>query len=407
MKYPVIGLLGFLLPALAGAAQPPPAAPAAVDIGRAMDQKLDNVTISGRELPAVLDELGRRVGVRIVLDDPAAELLPWGRQTKLADMTLRNASLREALPQILEPLGLTYELREGMLVVVATKPLKRMNRRANWDDLKLLQKCRETAFTPEAFAELRIEYRITSKVDAPALLRKQMEQAGKGTIAQMLEVATGSLGWVWFPDEDHLVIRSAEAQIANQLARRVSLRFERAPLSRILLHLADQAEVALLLEPGLMQKLPPTTAQNYTLVLENTSIRQALNVISAETGLKYELRRDLLFIGLPDDYRAPGEPPAPRRAAAVVGRISVPNRDGTYTFDLLVREDELPQDVLDYRRQLIEEYIERMRQDLGERHGGSPLSGTPPAEDRPVGDADAGAASARRNDWHDAVDPGR
>mgnify|MGYP000570401296 CR=1 FL=1 len=407
MKRLVIGLLWFSLSSLAAAGQPPPASAPAVDIGRAMDQKLDSVTITGRELPAVLDELGRRVGVRITLDDWAAELLPWGRQTKLADMTLRNASLREALPQILEPLGLTYELRSGGLVVVATKPLKRMNRRANWDDLRLLQKCRETAFTPEAFAELRIEYRITSKVDAPSLLRKQMEQAGKGTIAQMLEVATGSLGWVWFPDEDHLVIRTAEAQIANQLARRVSLRFERAPLSRILLHLADQAEVPLLLEPGLMQKLPPTTAQNYTLVLENTSIRQALNVISAETGLKYELRRDLLFIGLPDDYRAPGDPPAPRRTAAVVGRISVPSKDGGYTFDLLVREDELPQDVLDYRRQLIEEYIERMRQELGDRHGGSTLSETPPSPPRPVMDAAAGVVPARQDDWHDAVDSGR
>lgn len=378
MRTVAIGLLLIAAEAAAALAQAPPAKPPAVDIGRAMDQKLENLTISGKELPAALDELGRRVGVQITIDELAAELLPWGRQTKLADITIRNASLREALPQVLDHLGMTYELRDGAIVVVATKPLKRINRRASWEDLKLLQKCRETPYTPDAFAQLRIEYRITSKVDAPALLRKQMEQAGHGTIAQMLEVATGSLGWVWFPDEDHLVIRTAEAQLANQLARRVSLRFEKSPLSRILLHLADQAEVALLIEPGLLQKLPAATAQSYTLLIENTSIRQALNVISAETGLKYELRRDILFIGLANDYQAPGTPPAPRRVAAVVGRISVPNRDGTYSFDLLVREDELPQDILDYRRQLIEEYIEQMRQDLAEREGAAPASEVKP-----------------------------
>ena len=280
------------------------------------------------------------------------DLLPWGRQTKLTDVSITNASLREALPQILDPLGMTYELRDNGIAVVATRPLKRINRRATWDELKLLQQCRETQYSPESFAALRIQYRITKKVDAPSLLRRQLEQAGRGSLAQILEAATGSLGWVWFPDQDRIVIRSAEAQMANQLSRHVTLRYEKAPLSRILLALADKADVPLLLEPGVMLKLPHATAQSFTLLIENTSIRQALNLISAETGLKYEMRRDELYIGLAEDFQSPGTTSAPASAAArrsnYVCRITIPSEDGTYSYDVLVRDDELPNDVLDY-----------------------------------------------------------
>lgn len=382
MKLMITSVGAFVLGCSLAAAQPAGQSAVSVtaDIGRAMDRKLEKLTISSKELPDALAEVGKAVGAKIQVDEAAADLLPWGRQTKLADVTITNASLREALPEILGPLGMTYELRDGVVVVIATKPLRRINRRATWDELKLLQKCRETIYSPQALAELRVQYRITGKVDAPGLMQKQLEQAGRGTIAQILEVATGSLGWVWFPDEDRIVIRTAEAQMANQLARRVTLHYEKEPLSRILLALADKAEVPLLLEPGVMLKLPAAAAQNFTLLVENTSIRQALNLISAETGLKYEMRRDVLYIGLAEDYQPAGTTTAPAsaRRSSYVGRISVPSEDGSYTYDFLVREDELPDDVIDYRRQLIQQYIEKMRRDMARDEVPVPGSGSQP-----------------------------
>lgn len=38
--------------------------------------------------------------------------------------------------------------------------------------------------------------------------------------------------------------------------------------------------------------------------------------------------------------------------------------DGTYTYEFLLCEDELPDDILAHRRQLIEEYIQKMRSDM-------------------------------------------
>jgi hypothetical protein len=262
---------------------------------------------------------------------------------------------------------MTYEVRDEGVVVVATKPLNRINRRATWDELKLLRRCNETEYTPESFADFKLHYRITKRVDAPALLKQQLNRAGSGTVAEMLEVATSSLGWVWFPFEDHIRFRSMQAQIANQLARRVTVRYENEPLTRVLLDLADRAEVALLLEPGMIRKLPPE-AKSISLVLQNSSIRQALNVMSAETGLKYEMRRDFLFLGLADDYQ-PGGATASARRSPYVGKISVTSEDGSYTYDFLLRADELPADVLEYRRQIIGEYIERMRRDMAPKEG--------------------------------------
>jgi hypothetical protein len=383
----VIRCIGvWLLSSVSAMAQTsPPGGGRPVDVGRAMDQKLEKVSISSKELPEALTDLGKLVGIKIDVDEASADLLPWGAQTKLSDVTISNASLREALPQILGRIGMTYEHREGRLLVVATNPLKRINRRATWEELGLLQRCCDTVYSTESFAQFRVQYRITRKVDAPGLLRQQLEKAGRGTIAQLLEVAAGSLGWVWFPDQDRIVIRTAEAQVANQLSRRVTARYERMPLSRILLDLSDRAEVPLLLEPGIMLRLP-ASAQSYTLVLSGTSIRQALNVISADTGLKYEMRRDVLYIGLAEDFQpttgpatttAPAGGAAPRRST-YVGRITIPSEDGRFSYDFLVREEDLPPDVLEYRRQVIKQYIEQIRRDMAPDEAGEPAGNSQP-----------------------------
>lgn len=358
-----IGLLLCFAGDVASAQPTNPKPPAGGDVEWALDRKLDRLAISDKELPAVLDEIGAEAGVKISIDDAAAELLPWGRQTRIAGATISNASLREALPQILSPLGMTYVVDGGRIQVVATEPLKRINRRATWDDLKLLRSCHETPYTPEALANLKLQYRVTAKVDAPKMLQRQLERAGRGSMAQMLEVACNSLGWVWLPDKEDIIIRTHEAQIANQLSRRVSIRYTNTPLAKVLGDLADRAEVAIFFEPGAMLKLPRSTAENYTLLLDQSSIRQAFELIAAETGLAYEIRRDGISIAL-SEALAGGAARSSSRRSPYVAKISLPSKDGTYTLDFLLSGDELPPDILEHRDQIIEQYIERMRADL-------------------------------------------
>lgn len=330
----------------------------------ALDQKLEQFTVSDAEIADALADLGKQVGLSITLDDRAMELLPWGRQTKLAQVNVANASLREIFPQLLAPLGMTYEVSDGGIAVVPTEPIKRLNRRLTWEDLKLLKRCADSEYSPENFASFKVQYRITSKIDAAKMLEHQLTRSGRGTVAEMLETATGALGWIWFPEEDHIVIRTGQAQIASLLSRRVTARYANVPLTQILTDLADKAGVALTMEPGMMTKLPPSTAQSYTLFLQSSSIRQALESISAETGLKYEITRDGVNVGLSDAVADAGKPGASTRVSPYVAKLIVPGVDGSYSVEFLVRSEDLPQDILDYRDQMLGDFIQKIRREM-------------------------------------------
>lgn len=337
------------------------------DIAKALDQKLARISITEQEMPAALAALGQQAGILIEVDEVSVDLLPWGRQTKLKNLTVENATLRDVLPQVLGALGMTYEIRDSGVFVVASEPLKRINRRATWDDIKLLRELNEMDYTPENFLSFKLQYRITSKVDAPGLLQVQLAKAGRGTVAQILETASGALGWVWFPNGDHIAIRTQEAQIANRMARRVTIKYGNEALSRILVDLADKAETAISFEPGMMLKLPQNVAQKTSLLLNQSSIRQAFELLAAETGIKYEIRRTGIYVGLSEQILSSdsSDPSGQRRAASsYVGKISVPSSDGSYAYDFLIRSDELPEDILEYRRQILEEYIQKMRADM-------------------------------------------
>ena len=364
--HPMLGMIAaFLTTAPVAFAQTDsPAESSVMDVSRALDRVVPRLTIEEAEVPAALARIGEQAGITIRIDDRSAELLPWGRQTRLKQVTVENASLREVLPKILGALGMTYRLGNDEVVVMATRPLSCMFRRATWDDLKLLARCNELEYTPENFESLRIQYRITSKVDAPRMLMDQLAKAGRGRLAELLDVATGGLGWVWFPNGDHIVVRTQQAQIANYMSRRISQRYCNMPLSRILVDLAAKAETPINFEPGMMLKLPPATAQSYTLLLQNTSIRQAFELISAETGLTYKIRRSGIDVGLAEQVPGSAQPSLRATASPYVGKITIPSADGSYAYDFVLRADELPEDILEYRRQIIEEYIQKMRNDM-------------------------------------------
>ncbi len=345
----------------AGVSASPPAASNDV-VARALDQKLAGLTLQEQEVPEALLLIGQKAGVKISIEDRSADLLPWGKKTRLKQVTIeQGATLREALAHVLDPLGMMFEAKEDGLVVVATPPLRRINRRATWDDLKLLRRCTETECSAESFKSFKFQYRITRKVNAQAMLADQIPKAGRGSIAQVLETAAAALGWVWFPNGDHIVIRTFEAQIANRMSRRITCRYINEPLTRILLDLADKAKTHITFEPGLMLKLPANVVQSTDLILQHSSIRQAFEVLAANTGIAYKIQRNDIHISL--SAHAGGRQPR-RSSSPYVGKVCFKSGDGLYSYDFLLREEDLPEDVLEYRQQLIEECIQRMRSDM-------------------------------------------
>ena len=334
-------------------------------VAQSLDQMIESLKLSEQPVPEALAELGRVAGVEIQIDPSATELMPWGADTKLSTVHIENATLRDVLPQILEPLGLEFEAGETGLSVRASTPLKRMNRRATWDDLKLLERCHNTIWSPETIETFTIRFRITSKVDAPAMLAEQMAKSAGGSVAQVLEDATGALGWVWLPNGDHIIIRTMQAQFANFMSRRITVKYANEPLADILLDLADRADTPINLEPGMMMKLPAEVGRHTSLALRNNSIRQGFELLSAHTGIRYSIQRSGISVSVSDTALQGGAPARPTTVRSpYVGKITIHGPAGAYSFDILLREDDLPQDILDYRKQMVDEYIEKMRADM-------------------------------------------
>ncbi len=328
-----------------------------------LDRSVGELTLEAQSLASVLETLAQRAGTRFEIDDDTYATLPWGRETRLSSLRLTGgATLRKALDELLRPLGLVYRVGERSIMIESSPPLARMNRRATWDDLHFLEMLETMPFSSSNLQKIKFQYRITTKVNAPELLANQLKRAGDGSISEILTVATNALGWTWFPDKDHVVILSAQAHIAHNLARTITARYNQMGLSHILLDLAQKADVPLFLESGLMLKLPPHVANSYTLLLQQTTVRDALELICAETGLQYKILRDGVAISMGE---APGNAAGQRpRGDPYAARILVPAKNGAYSYEFLIRESEIPSDVREYRQQMIDEMIERMRQDM-------------------------------------------
>ncbi|MFO0972681.1 MAG: hypothetical protein U1A27_04465 [Phycisphaerae bacterium] len=355
---------------LAGAFQAPSTARSeAVSGAEALDRPVGSLKLEAQALPAVLETLAQKAGVHFVVDEDTYAVLPWGRETRVASLTLSaGATLRATLDEVLRPLGLVYRLEDDArrtIRVDSSPPLDRMNRRATWDDLRLLTMLETTPYSAANLGQVRIQYKITTKVNAPQSLANQLKRSGEGTLAQMLTTATNALGWTWYPDGDHVVVLSQEALNNHNLARTVTARYNQMNLAHILLDLSQKADVPFSFEPGLMLKLPATAANSYSLMLNQTSIREALEFICAETGLKYIVRRDAVDFSLAPGAVGVGSGGAARsRGDPYVARILVPARNGNYTYEFLIRDSELPDDLREYRGQMIDEMIDRIRQDM-------------------------------------------
>ncbi len=332
------------------------------DVGRSLDKPIAELILDDLALPKAMDRMAAETGVSISIDPRALDRLPWGAQTRLSRLSLHDTTLREALPDILAPLGMRYEVRDAELRILAGPSLSRLTRRATWDELRLLAELSRTPFTPEAFDLFEIQYRITAKVDAPALLLKQLESVGHGNIASVLEPATGSLCWTWLVEEDHIVIITRQAAIARAMARRMTGRYERRHLGEILFELGREADVHVHLKPGTFKQLLPAAVQHYSLFLTNVSIRQALDYIAADTGLAYRIESDGVHVGPADNINELSLTKA-INADPYIAKLSVPLGLEGYSFEFLVRESELPDDVRTKRREAIARFVDQLRRE--------------------------------------------
>ncbi|HOW70983.1 MAG TPA: hypothetical protein PKY77_10310 [Phycisphaerae bacterium] len=350
---------------------------------KALEQptKLD---VQNTPIQKALQQLADSTGIPIRLAAGTASLLPYGSQTNLT-AKIENQPLKESLTALLRPLGLQFAPQHDHVLVSPVPPLYRMSRRASWEEVDLLKKLATTPWSKDLFDSLQFQFQDSPAADAAAnreTLGRLADAIGAGQAAEVLEHACLQHGWVWSLNGNVIVVSTKTRQIEKQLDRRVSLRYVQANLKDALMDLAARAGVLLHFDPGVLASLPPQTAERFSLSMENTTIRQALEIIAGETGLMYFIEADGVRISNNLVSPATGTGPAGAggssqaqveataqataaalRATSVIGQISFPLNDGT-TASFYLRQGDLPPEVNEMRKIRIDKAINQLRKHL-------------------------------------------
>lgn len=349
---------------------------------QALDQPTD-LNVQNVPIRTALQKLADSTGIPIQLERGAVNFLPEGSQTKLT-ATIQGHPLRESLRAVLLPLGLQAEPTRDRVLIKPTPPLRRMVRRATWPELETLKKLYSQPWSEELFKQLTFQF-VDSRADDAAANRQTLgrlaQSVGAGSAAVVLEYACDQYGWTWYPDGDLIAVLTKTRQVERQLETLVSVRYDQANLQSALLDLARQAGVPLRMDPGVIASLPPQTAQQFSLAIENAPVRQVFEVVAGQTGLGYFVEGDGIRLtsnilpangsggmtSLPVDAVAQSTVRA-LRANSIVGQVTIPNVGGA-SFSFFIREDDLPPDVNEMRKAKIQEAVSQMKAALtADRH---------------------------------------
>lgn len=337
---------------------PPQMARGSANVQIALDKPV-NLNLKEMPISQVFQKITEASGVKFVVRADAYDLLPYGDQTRLV-VNIPNIMLRNALPQILLPLGLQWQVQGNAVQIVPTAPLVRMNRRATLDELKALGAILTKKLQPieqggSVVGQLRVHtgMRELDLIFPTGTQRHDKEiafvranRALPCTASQWMDMFGQSKGWTWYLDGVNIVLIEGKAQIQRQLQRKVTLRHEGADLTTVMLELAHQARVLLSMDPGVMDYVPVETAKNFNLIMSEASIAQALEVISGATGLQFIVEANGIRVTASEKLKAAyeGASETTRKRSPFFIKTTIPLANGS-TIEAYIRAEDMPAEI--------------------------------------------------------------
>jgi hypothetical protein len=340
---------------------PPSVLEQALDENSAIE--LHDVTMS--EAMSIVAE---QTGVQLRASAETLAVLPYGPDTRVS-AEVRNVPLRQGLAELLGPLGLRFEVVEGHVVVEPIAAVRRLARPATWAELDLLGRLRRMPWSAAAVKDLPLRQigELAARQDAGEKLRAVAAQEAPGNMIDLLDTACDALEWSWWPEEDHLVLATRERGVKHVLSRTVTLRYTRWPLRNVLLDLARTSGLLLKMEPGVLWSLPNETRESISLMAEDVSVEQALELISGVTGLSYRVADGALILESASSAESGRAGTAARVGGdPLVGKVVVPSSSGEYQFEFVLRESDLPPELNELRRERIRRAVEAMESELAQ-----------------------------------------
>lgn len=362
-------------------------------MNEALDKQVGKLELSG-SLPKVMRDIGEQTGVRIEAQRAVWDLLPWGEQTPLT-ARIENQTLREALAGITQKLGLRFELKDQYVELQPLPALRRLGRRATVNELKALDVLvgtpaglntdrptvkqlvdavdaklqaidAELAAAKKQPLGLAVEYRMADDV-----IQEQVVFVSRtASLADALESLAANTRATWYPWGKSIVILGKEEQIRNQLSKTVTVRYSGVDISQVLSELSQAAGVDFTIQPGAVQQIPPDF-RKINLLLDNATVRQALENISGFTGLGYAVNEKGVYL-----WNQTADRPVTGSSDPIIGQVDL---QGVQVF---IRTSQVPPDVRDYMKYKAQQHIEQLRSKMKEE-GFKPA--TQPATTQPAG----------------------
>ncbi len=337
----------------------PAAGQSGVSVQLALDKPVD-LNITDAPISQVFQRLTQATGVRFIIGQDVYACLPYGDQTRLA-VKLKNVTLRNALSPMLTPQAMEWRIDKDSVRILPTAPLLRLIRRATYEELLGLGRILSVKLQPVSKAGLVVDQLRTAtgnkalnlkfhaKTDKKEAAKVGIERANLAlpcTGAQWLDMLCHGRGYTWFYRGDDVVIVEQKLQIQRQLQQPVSLRYEGADLTTVLLDLAHKARVQLNMDPGVMDYVSVETRKNFNLIMSEATIAQALEVISGATGLQFVTENQGIRIEASEKLKLSVEPVAgsTTKRSPFFLKTSIPLCDGS-TLEAYIRASDLPAEV--------------------------------------------------------------
>jgi hypothetical protein len=356
-------LLGLLLIAASAPAQ---RTNSSALINEAMDKvyPLDLSTT----LPLAMKRVGDLTGVRVEATPAVWDLLPWGDQTTLA-AKIEGKTLREALDAIARKLGLIVVLKDDIVELRPMPALARLGRRSTVQELAALDLLASNAASlstdrptvrqlleavDQKLVDLKSPFSIENRASDVARPEQQINVPRNATLMDALESLTKETRATWYPWGKSIVVVPKEDQIRSQLTKTITIRYNGVDVGQVLAELSQSSGVEFTIEPGAIQRIPPEF-RTIRLVLDNATIKQALENLAGFTGLGYVVNESGVYIW--NQASTPGGTPRD----PIVGMLPMDNG-----MTLLVPQSQVPPDMQEYLRARMQRELGKIRQMMTE-----------------------------------------
>ena len=135
-----------------------------VQLQRSLDQP---ITLNLQKVPLAeaFKQIASTAKIPLQVDPASYDLLPYGDTTQVS-IEFNQSQLRQALQEVLVPLGLEESVVGGTVLIRPSSPLAHIGRRADWEELKLLKDLWSSEIRPPANgAALNLPDAIRAAVD--------------------------------------------------------------------------------------------------------------------------------------------------------------------------------------------------------------------------------------------------